>query len=78
MKPFTRTIVPLLLVSAYAVGAAAQETARHQSDFPPEEFAARRAAIFDRIGGDALAIIQGAANVSAFDTGRAPPHQESS
>jgi Xaa-Pro aminopeptidase len=31
-----------------------------QTDFPAEEFAARRERIFDAIGGDAYALLQGA------------------
>jgi len=32
----------------------------YQSDFPPAEFASRRAVLFDRIGPDACALVQGA------------------
>ena len=32
-----------------------------QTNFSPEELASRRGAIFDRIGGDDIALLQGAA-----------------
>ena len=35
--------------------------------FPPEEFAARRAKIYDKIGTDAFALVQGAAPVRGFE-----------
>ena len=41
----------LLLLAPLASGA----------DFPPEEFAARRAKVFNQIGNRAVAIVQGAA-----------------
>ncbi len=44
----------------------AQESAKHQTDFPPEEFAARRARVFDAIGDEALALVQGAPNIRGF------------
>lgn len=44
----------------------AQESHRHQSDFPPEEFASRRADVFDAIGDQAMALLQGAANIRGF------------
>jgi Xaa-Pro aminopeptidase len=54
----------IALVSALCLGAAlpalAQDVPLFTSDFPPEEFAARRAAVYDTIGKDAVAILQGA------------------
>lgn len=44
----------------------AQESSLYQSDFPPDEFKARRAKVFDEIGSNALAIIQGAPSVNGF------------
>jgi Xaa-Pro aminopeptidase len=44
----------------------AQEAVHYQTDFPPEEFAARREKIFDKIGNQAVAIIQGAPAVDGF------------
>jgi Xaa-Pro aminopeptidase len=44
----------------------AQEHHRHQDDFPPEEFAGRRAVVFDAIGDNAVALLQGAANIRGF------------
>ncbi|WP_396627085.1 aminopeptidase P N-terminal domain-containing protein [Luteitalea sp.] len=66
MKASTRTLATLLLASTFATSARAQDTASYQTDFPREEFAARRAAVFERIGRTAVAVVQGAANVGAF------------
>lgn len=38
-----------------------------QTHFPPEEFAERRANVFDAIGGEAVAVVQGAAPVRGFE-----------
>ena len=38
----------------------AQENFRYQRDFSPEEFAQRRAKVFEIIGADAVAVLQGA------------------
>ena len=38
-----------------------------QTDFPPEEFAERRAKIFEAIGNDAHALLQGAPPVRGFE-----------
>jgi Xaa-Pro aminopeptidase len=51
--------VPLLLLHA-ALPALAQDVPLFTSDFPPDEFGARRAAVYDVIGKDAVAILQGA------------------
>jgi Xaa-Pro aminopeptidase len=44
----------------------AQESTLFQTDFPPEEFAARRAKIFDEIGDEAFALLQGAGPFDGF------------
>jgi Xaa-Pro aminopeptidase len=54
-----RLAAAVLFVLA-ALRAAGQDVPLFTSDFPPEEFAARRAAVFDAIGGDAVALLQGA------------------
>jgi len=41
-----------------------------QTDFPPEEFAARRAKVLDAIGSDAAALLQGAQAVRGFENFR--------
>jgi Xaa-Pro aminopeptidase len=50
----------LCLVVALLSPLAAQDAPLFTTDFPPEEFSARRAKIFDAIGPNALALIQGA------------------
>lgn len=47
-----------------------QADVRYQSDFTKEEFAARRNTIYDAIGENALAVIQGAPDVRGFDVFR--------
>ncbi|MAG93010.1 MAG: peptidase M24, partial [Planctomycetaceae bacterium] len=39
----------------------------HQTDFPPEEFASRRRRVFERIGSDVVAVVQGLGASGAFD-----------
>ena len=50
----------VVAVLATATLAAAQDAPLFTSDFPPEEFAARRAKVFDAIGAEGLALVQGA------------------
>ncbi|MFQ5753786.1 MAG: aminopeptidase P N-terminal domain-containing protein [bacterium] len=44
----------------------AQDIPLYQLDFPPQEFAARRAKVIDKIGKHALALVQGAPSVRGF------------
>ena len=44
----------------------AQTTPHYQKDFPPEEFKARWEKIFDRIGSNSVAMVQGMPQVSGF------------
>jgi len=46
------------------------ERSLFQPDFPPAEFAERRAKVFDAIGSDALAVLQGAPPVRGFEVFR--------
>jgi Xaa-Pro aminopeptidase len=86
MRSRTLLVLTLCLPAVLVPGlATAQLTHRHQSDFPPEEFAARRAEVFDAIGDQAIVLLQGAPNVQGFHvfrqtnefyylTGLATPH----
>jgi Xaa-Pro aminopeptidase len=56
----------LLLLSSLASGALAQDVPLYTTDFPPEEFAERRAAVYDTIGENALALVQGAPTPFGF------------
>lgn len=49
-----------------SVSAKAQEKHYHQTDFTKEEFASRRANIMEKIGGNAIALLQGAAGIPGF------------
>jgi Xaa-Pro aminopeptidase len=50
----------LLGLIALSQPASAQNVPLFTEDFPPEEFAARREAVYDAIGPDAIALVQGA------------------
>jgi Xaa-Pro aminopeptidase len=65
---YTRTMrrIFLLLSFALAVRLTAQDVPLFTSDFPPAEFAARRAKIYDAIGKGGLAVLQGAASPGAY------------
>ncbi len=62
-----RLLIPLLALipAAYSAGADL-----YQTDFPREEFQARHAKIFERIGDRAVALIQGAAAADGFQVFR--------
>jgi Xaa-Pro aminopeptidase len=53
-------LTPAALVLLAAVPAVGQDVPLFTSDFPPEEFAARRAAVYDVIGPQSVAVLQGA------------------
>ena len=55
----------ILLVSTIAVDAQVGFSP-FRSDFPPEEFAARRAKVYESIGASAIALIQGAASPAGY------------
>ncbi len=60
-----RLTLPVLAFSVLAIGLLppsvvwAQEAPLFTEDFPPEEFAARRAKVYDAIGTEAVAVLQG-------------------
>jgi Xaa-Pro aminopeptidase len=51
-------------------GTVAQDRHHYQSDFPKEELAARRSAVFDAVGSNAIALIQGASGLPGFSVFR--------
>ena len=61
--PLLVTLVALALTPSLG---RAQLTHRFQQDFPPEEFATRRAEVFEAIGDNAIVLLQGAPNVQGF------------
>ena len=61
-----RLFLLLLLCFTSSFSLKAQERHSYQTDFPPEEFEARRARIFDEIGENAIALIQSAPTVAGF------------
>jgi Xaa-Pro aminopeptidase len=66
-------LLPLLLAVVFHGGptrAAAQTTAGYQTDFSRDELAARRTRVFDAIGPQAMAVVQGASGVPGFSVFR--------
>ena len=67
MRSLSRVSLLILIVAlglpARAVG---QTEPWYQSDFPPEEFKARWTKILDRIGENAVALVQGVAMTNGF------------
>lgn len=61
-----RCLCVFVLLSVFPLFARAQDTFSYQTDFPVEEFRARREKVFDAIGGNSLALIQGAPSVNGF------------
>ena len=54
------------LIALLLFGAASSSAQHYQTDFPPEEFRARWSALFERIGKDAVAVVQGAPLTNGF------------
>jgi Xaa-Pro aminopeptidase len=55
------------LLAAFVTAAVGRcQDVDYQTDFPPEEFYARRAKVYDRIGDKAVAIVQGLPQVGGF------------
>jgi Xaa-Pro aminopeptidase len=59
-------VFALLAALGWSAVLPAQTTPHYQKDFPPGEFKARWEKIFDRIGSNAVAIVQGMPQVSGF------------
>jgi Xaa-Pro aminopeptidase len=62
----TSKLIAALLALAISLAAFAQDVPLFTSDFPPEEFAARRAKVYDAIGTNGIAIIQGAPSPEGY------------
>ncbi|MBL7852091.1 MAG: aminopeptidase P family protein [Cyclobacteriaceae bacterium] len=56
----------LILLLASPLFTAAQEKHYYQTDFTIEEFSARRARVYDAIGNNAIAVVQGARGLAGF------------
>jgi Xaa-Pro aminopeptidase len=67
----TRAGAAAALGALLLLGTPPRASAQHyQSDFPPEEFKARWAAVLDKIGPEAVAVVQGVALTSGFQLPR--------
>lgn len=58
------------ILSMLSVMTLAQEKHHYQNDFSIEEFAARRTKVYDAIGNNAIAVIQGAKGLAGFSVFR--------
>lgn len=67
MKLNGRGFCLIILLAAASVFAVAQEKHYYQTDFSKQEFAARRAKVFEKIGKNSIAVIQGASGVADFN-----------
>jgi Xaa-Pro aminopeptidase len=62
-----RSCLTLLWILGFGLPLAAQEGySLFTTDFPPEEFAARRAKVYEAIGSDAFAVVQGAPSPPSY------------
>ena len=67
----TRVARPVAVLLAVLLGVTKSASAQHyQSDFPPEEWKARWAAVFDKIGNEAVAVVQGVALTNGYQLPR--------
>jgi Xaa-Pro aminopeptidase len=63
----TRRVCSVACLVIVCLSTTSQAFAQHyQSDFPPEEFKARWAKVFDKIGPDAVAVLQGVSLTNGF------------
>src|SRR5262245_13883163 len=65
-----RRSIALLALVFFSLLAARPGAQHYQSDFPPEEFRARWAKVFDRIGAEGVAVVQGAPLATGFNLPR--------
>ena len=68
----TKKVIQLtaILFLLFLVSSKAQEKHYYQTDFPKEEFAERRSKIFEAIGNNGIALIQGASGLPGFSVFR--------
>jgi len=64
------TYMKLELFLATALAVFPQTAPWYQTDFPPEEFQARWAKVFEKIGGSAVAVVQGVSQTNGFQMPR--------
>jgi Xaa-Pro aminopeptidase len=63
---YRQSVRALLSALLWMVAAGAATAQHYQSDFPPEEFRARWGKLFDRIGPDAVAVLQGVSLTNGY------------
>src|ERR1044071_6090791 len=61
-----RCCYALVFLVAGAAAVWGDAAAYHQTDFPPEEFKARWEVVFNKIGNQAVAVVQGAPRTNGF------------
>jgi len=70
MKQQKGVIFVFVLYFLFLIPAAAQEKSYYQTEFSKQDFAERRAKVFEKIGKNAVALIQGASGVADFSVFR--------
>jgi Xaa-Pro aminopeptidase len=70
MNHFAKHLLFLTAIFACPAVLVAQDAPYYQTDFPPEEFKARWEKLYDEIGTNAVAIVQGMAQVRGFNLPR--------
>ena len=60
------TAIGMMLLASVVLIDGPARAQHYQSDFPPEEFRVRWERIFDHIGDNAVAVVQGMAQVDGF------------
>jgi Xaa-Pro aminopeptidase len=66
----SRCLAAVVLFCFTTIPVAAQDQHAYQTDFTPSELAARRAMVYDAIGAQGIAIVQGASGVPGFSVFR--------
>ncbi|MEZ5345188.1 MAG: aminopeptidase P N-terminal domain-containing protein [Pyrinomonadaceae bacterium] len=70
MRRIKTAVLSLSIITVITVLAAAQDRHYYQTDFPKKEFEARRAKIFESIGSNSIALIQGNRGAGDFNVFR--------
>jgi Xaa-Pro aminopeptidase len=70
MMVFPRSRLALVAAFLWTIAARPASAQHYQSDFPPEEFKARWAKLLDRIGPDAVAVLQGVSLTNGYQMPR--------
>lgn len=70
VRPGAALVLLLATLAGTSVRLGAQDRAGYQSDFTADEFASRRARVYDAVGRNGIAVVQGATGVPGFSVFR--------